>query len=253
MNRVRRSVRAASLVIMLLISGSVSTSASLAANSVVQGKGPVLLCASNTRVSARAMRDDLRVVRSRLGEAYGTQSRRVVRLGSHCIRVAIPRVQAAILRQVIQPGDVVMTAGGSRPLNPGAEVRTKCRLGVCPPGFTRGTTLRPGQVHPLLRVVVAGSMVVRGSAVLGRNQANVWTVVYTLTRRGSRLWCSYTGSHVNQYAAIVLDGAVLEDPVVQSAICGGQSQIVLGSHATARRLVMYLNSGPLLVPLHVVA
>ncbi len=249
LNRVRPGIWVVSLIATLLFAGSVSAGASSPAGPRVIRRASVLLCAGTARVSARLMRDDLRVLRSRVREAFGAQSKRVAPVGPRCIRVAIPRTRTAMLRQVIQPGDVALADGGSHQLNPGTEVRLSCRIGVCPAGFTRRTTPRRGHAYPVLRVVVPGSMVVRGSAVLGR-QGNSWTVTYTLTRQGNRLWCSYTGSHVQQFAAVVLDGTILLDPVVMEAICSAQSKVTVGAYAIAHRLVMYLNSGPLLVPLH---
>ena len=75
-------------------------------------------------------------------------------------------------------------------------------------------------------------------------------VVFSLLSQGSTAWCAFTRHHISRYVAIVLDGAVIIDPVVQQAICEPESQVSgVGSLERAREIAAYINTGPLPVPL----
>ncbi len=67
-------------------------------------------------------------------------------------------------------------------------------------------------------------------------------VSFTLRESGSRIWCDYTTSHVQQPGPIALDGRVITTPTIQSAICGGSTVITVGGTgqaAEAERLNLY--------------
>lgn len=53
-------------------------------------------------------------------------------------------------------------------------------------------------------------------------------VSFKLTARGSELFGQFTGEHIGERLAIVLDNIVHSAPVIQSQIAGGQGQITLG-------------------------
>jgi preprotein translocase subunit SecD len=102
----------------------------------------------------------------------------------------------------------------------------------------------------VLRVIFSSSEIRRGSARVIVDQAGYTGVVYALTPQASSAWCSFTTSHISRFAALVLDGRVISDPQIQSAICGGQTQIVgLASRRQATMIAAYLNYGPLPVTL----
>ena len=57
---------------------------------------------------------------------------------------------------------------------------------------------------------------------------------------------TYTTDHVNQYMAFVLDGKVVTDPQIQSAITGGNGEINnIGSSSTAQAISIRLKYGAL--------
>ena len=58
-------------------------------------------------------------------------------------------------------------------------------------------------------------------------------VVFTLHDPGKTTWCTYTTTHVQQPGPIALDGKVITVPTIQSAICGGQTIITVGSAGSA--------------------
>jgi preprotein translocase subunit SecD len=71
-------------------------------------------------------------------------------------------------------------------------------------------------------------------ATAGRDpQFNQAQVQFSLSRAGGRLFSRFTGQHVGDYLAIVLDGEVMSAPVIRDRI-GAQGQIDLGRRAHRR-------------------
>lgn len=78
-------------------------------------------------------------------------------------------------------------------------------------------------------------------------------VVFSLLVRGGQIWCRFTGRHVERYAAFVVDNRIILDPQIQSAICGGNTQIAGLTASRAREIAVDLNYGPLPVAFQVMA
>ena len=94
------------------------------------------------------------------------------------------------------------------------------------------------------------------SAAIGTNgQTNQRVVTFQLKDHGAKLFADYTGSHIGQYFAIVLDGFVISAPVINSAIPGGNVQIeqnsTIGGYPLkeATELVTVLQFGSLPFPI----
>jgi len=80
---------------------------------------------------------------------------------------------------------------------------------------------------------------------------------FTLTSDGAKKFADFTTKNVNKYLAITMDKTVIECPIIQSPITGGQGVINGGSGAgfslqQAQDLVIQLKYGALPVPLKVV-
>jgi preprotein translocase subunit SecD len=73
-----------------------------------------------------------------------------------------------------------------------------------------------------------------------------------LNRAGGRLFSRFTGQHVGDYLAIVLDGEVMSAPVIRDRI-GASGQIELGNAGLeeARDLALVLRAGALPAPLRI--
>jgi len=88
-------------------------------------------------------------------------------------------------------------------------------------------------------------------AQAGRDpQFNETIVSFTLDRQGGRAFSEYTGAHIGDRVAIVLDGLVHSAPVLQSQI-GQRGQIELGQAplSEANDLALVLRAGALPAPL----
>jgi preprotein translocase subunit SecD len=92
------------------------------------------------------------------------------------------------------------------------------------------------------------------NAIAGRDpQFNQSQVQFELSRTGGRRFSQFTGQHVGDYLAIVLDTEVMSAPVIRDRI-GERGQIDLGTAPLeeARDLALVLRAGALPVPLHIV-
>lgn len=91
-------------------------------------------------------------------------------------------------------------------------------------------------------------------AVAGRDpQYNQAVVNFQLDRRGGRLFADFTGKHVGDFLAIVLDGEVMSAPVIKDRI-GASGRIELGNAPMeeARDLALVLRAGALTAPLKII-
>lgn len=80
-----------------------------------------------------------------------------------------------------------------------------------------------------------------------------YQIAFTLKSNASNLFSDYTGAHVNDYLAIVLDKKVISVPKINQQISGGQG-VIQGNFTadTANTLAVQLRYGSLPIPLKVV-
>jgi preprotein translocase subunit SecD len=91
------------------------------------------------------------------------------------------------------------------------------------------------------------------SATIGSDNNGKRAVNFVLKENGKKLFGDYTGAHIGEYFAIVLDNAVISAPVIQGAIPDGNVQITGGgfggfSQKEATELVNVLRFGSLPFP-----
>jgi preprotein translocase subunit SecD len=89
------------------------------------------------------------------------------------------------------------------------------------------------------------------SASAGVDQANRWTIRFDLTPEGGAVFGPYTGSHIGQPMAIVLDGVVLSAPTIQAQLPTGGTITGNFNELSAKELALQLRSGALPIPLRV--
>jgi preprotein translocase subunit SecD len=87
-------------------------------------------------------------------------------------------------------------------------------------------------------------------ASVGFNQNNKPLINFSLDSEGAQIFGDFTGKNVGKRLAVVLDGKVMSDPVINERIGGGAGQIS-GSYtvASANDLAIALRSGALLAPI----
>ena len=83
-------------------------------------------------------------------------------------------------------------------------------------------------------VIFQGGQIQPGS-VAPDSQNGVLGVSFKLNDTASSAWCTYTTNHVDKPGPVALDGKIITTPNIQSAICGGQTIITVGSTADAEK------------------
>ena len=96
------------------------------------------------------------------------------------------------------------------------------------------------------------------SANVSTDQQGKRVVAFSLNSQGAQLFADYTTQHVGEFFAIVLDGAVISAPQIESPITGGSGQITGGGLAgfaqkDADELVNVLRFGSLPFPVEELA
>lgn len=91
------------------------------------------------------------------------------------------------------------------------------------------------------------------TAIVSTNQLGQYSIDFTLTTEGAKIFGDHTSAHVNDYLGIVLDKVVISSPSIGSAITSGSGQIT-GSFTseTANALAIQLRYGSLPIPFKVV-
>jgi len=83
-------------------------------------------------------------------------------------------------------------------------------------------------------VIFSGGQIQAGS-VAPDSQNGVLGVSFKLNDQASAKWCTYTTNNVNKPGPVALDGKVITTPNIQSAICGGQTIITVGTGSDAEQ------------------
>ncbi len=117
------------------------------------------------------------------------------------------------------------------------------------PAITPSPTATPAPT--IYHTVMTGAAL--SSVNVQAGQLSGFVIAFTLKSDSSTLFADYTGSHVNQYLAIVLDKRVISTPTISNQITGGQG-IIQGSFTqdSANTLAIQLRYGSLPIPVKVV-
>ncbi len=95
--------------------------------------------------------------------------------------------------------------------------------------------------------ILDGNMIT--DARVAFNQNNQPVINFTLNSQGAKIFGDWTGKHVGDYLAIVIDNEVLSAPVIKERIGGGSGQITVGDAKEAHDLAIALRSGALPAPI----
>jgi preprotein translocase subunit SecD/SecD/SecF fusion protein len=132
------------------------------------------------------------------------------------------------------------------------------------------TTAQPGPVAPLgdellpmadtpaQKLAVFSNVAVDGADLTNAQastdpQSGQWEVVFSLNSVGAREFADVTTANVGKPFAIILDGKIIEAPVIRDPITGGTGSITGGFTAQrATDLALLLRAGALPAPLNIV-
>jgi preprotein translocase subunit SecD len=132
------------------------------------------------------------------------------------------------------------------------------------------TTAQPGPIAPLgdellpmtddpnQKMAVLSDVAVDGADLTNAQastdpQSGQWEVVFSLNSVGAREFADVTSANVGKPFAIILDGKIIEAPVIREPITGGTGSITGGFTAQrATDLALLLRAGALPAPLNIV-
>lgn len=192
-----------------------------------------------------AVEGAMRVIANRIDQ-LGVTEPTVQRQGSRRIVVELPGVQDPD-RAIALIGKTALLEfvnTGTTQLPPGARWAEDGKT-VREPG---------GRQLPLEKtVVLTGAELADAQAVFDRTTGQP-VVAFQLKGRGTQIFDEFTGSHIGQYLAIVLDHEVISSPVIRDRISRGRGQISGGFQNVqqAHDLAVLLRGGALPVPVQMV-
>ncbi|MBZ0306203.1 MAG: protein translocase subunit SecD [Anaerolineae bacterium] len=103
------------------------------------------------------------------------------------------------------------------------------------------------------QTVMTGSGLDDAQAVPAGTGFNQWVVSFTLNNEGNDIFADFTGNHIGQPMAIVLDGIVISAPSIEARISGSGQITGNFTKGEAEALAIQLRYGALPVPLQVAA
>lgn len=194
--------------------------------------------AEKLATDSRTMQQSLEIIRRRV-DAAGTREPSILRQGADRILIEVPGVGSAEELKAIIGTTARLT------FNP--VVRRTSNANE-EPGLNN--LLLPSVGDPGEFYVVEDAPVVTGEDLTNAgpafDQNNRPAVNFTFNVSGARKFGEYTGAHVGEPFAIVLDNEVISAPVIQTAITGG-SGIITGNFTIeeSTNLAVLLRSGAL--------
>jgi len=194
--------------------------------------------AEKVATDTRTMQQSLEIIRRRV-DAAGTREPTIQRQGTDRIVIEVPGIgSAAELKAIIgTTAKLTFNTVVRRTSNPNEE-----------PGLRN--VLLPDAESPNEFYVLEEAPVVTGEELTNAqpsfDQNNRPAVNFTFDVTGARKFGEYTGAHIGEPFAIVLDNKVISAPTIQSAITGG-SGIITGNFSLeeSTNLAVLLRAGAL--------
>ena len=114
-------------------------------------------------------------------------------------------------------------------------------------------TATPATEAPIIYHTAMTGAALKTVTVVRDTTTGAYEISFVLKTDSAQLFSDYTGSHINQYLAIVLDKEVISVPVIKNQISDGQG-VIQGNFTndSANALAIQLRYGSLPVPLKIV-
>jgi preprotein translocase subunit SecD len=186
----------------------------------------------------RTMQQSLEIVRRRI-DAAGTREPTIQRQGTDRILIEVPGIGSA------QELKALIGTTAKLTFNPVVQQTTDASAVPGP-----GNSLLPAADQKGLYYIISDEAVVSGEELTDAqpsfDQNGQPAVSFKFNVSGARKFGEYTGAHVNEPFAIVLDGAVISAPRINQAITGG-SGIITGNFTLeeSTNLAVLLRAGAL--------
>jgi preprotein translocase subunit SecD len=211
---------------------------------LVGGLSMDLEAVNHKQASSDAMSAAIDVITKRVN-ALGVSEPQVTKLGNYGIDVEIPGVKdpEQVRKTIGSTGQLVLYGMGTLPvLAQGAK-------------FTYKTTTFCNVSSPPSPCVVLNGNELDSSGV-GSSTDQFGAPIVTFATKGgaSDRLSSYTTAHVGEYMAFVLDGSVITDPKIQTAITGGNGEINgIGTTDEAKSIAVQIKYGSLPIAFSIAA
>lgn len=175
-------------------------------------------------------------------------------LGQYQILVELPSVDdPARVKDIMQSTamlEIRQALNNGQPF-PSEDAALQANGGVLPPnsvllhGRSEGGKGTEDAVYLISRTAAIAGHDLREARVSRSSQTNMPEVEFFLTGEGGRRFSEFTGAHVGDYLAVVLDNKVMEVAVIKSQI--GDTGVIenMGTEQNAKDLALILNSGAL--------
>ena len=186
----------------------------------------------------RTMQQSLEIVRRRI-DAAGTREPTIQRQGTDRILIEVPGIGSA------QELKALIGTTAKLTFNPVVQQTTNAAADPGP-----RNSLLPAADQEGLYYIISDEAVVSGEELTDAqpsfDQNGQPAVSFKFNVSGARKFGEYTGAHVNEPFAIVLDGAVISAPRINQAITGG-SGIITGNFSLeeSTNLAVLLRAGAL--------
>ena len=178
-------------------------------------------------------------------------------LGQYQILVQLPgvddpeRVKGIIQSSAMLEIRQAESQGSSHEEYPDEQAALSAHNGVLPPntvllhGRSQGGTGTEDSVYIISRSSAVSGRDLREARVSTNSQTNQNQVEFFLTGEGGRRFSTFTGAHIGDYLAVVLDGHVMSVAVIKGQI--GDNGVIEGrfTEQQASDLALTLNSGAL--------
>jgi preprotein translocase subunit SecD len=226
---------------------------------------PTPVNATDYRLTMRPS-DALRTWQSVLAQTKNTLDRKINALGlseatvqqrredrDSELLVQLPGVDdPARVKQILQTAAVLElyeVKSGPFPSRDAALAQTG---GILPPGSkligsssANSDTGASGGVYVVARTPVVRGTDLRNARAEQGQMANGWQTAFVLSQSAAKGFSAFTGSHIGDRLAIVLDGKVLTAPSIKGQISDNGVIEGMGSQQAASDLALNLNSGSL--------
>jgi preprotein translocase subunit SecD len=143
------------------------------------------------------------------------------------------------------------TTTGTPPSTPATPTDIPTITPTTDPSATPAPTPTPVATPTIYHTVMTGAAL--SSVNVQAGQLSGFVIAFTLKSEYATQFSDYTGSHINQYLAIVLDKRAISVPSINAQITGGQG-IIQGNFTqdSANTLAIQLRYGSLPIPIKVV-
>ncbi len=225
---------------------------------------------ADAQVSSQSMQDAITILENR-SNALGVSEVLFQAAGPRRIVGEFPGVTdtSQVIATLKEVGQLAFVPMGNNPLREGTPIQVDLtKLGKPLDDILATPTVNPTSTPSALPTPIAGTQqpatttetvypaILTGadlqSVTVTNDNLNNYQIAFALKDSGKQIFADFTSKHVGEYLAIVLDGKVISDPKVSTAITEGKG-VISGSftYDSATNLAVQLRYGSLPVPLKV--